>query len=143
MGWIVVTQSSCEWCEKAKKLLSDNDISFTVVPVDDQGGTQLRRFLAAQGHTTLPQIWDEDGVHVGGYTELEGEFIIDAHFEGYVKGLSRFSEKQVVYAVVFDSYDHFIISVHKTREGAQKRLKELDGDGILGYHKIETWEVGD
>jgi glutaredoxin len=72
MSWTIVTQQNCEWCEKAKQLLTDHEQKFTIIPVDDQGGTQMRRFLKSMGLTTLPQIWE--GVnHVGGYNTLENE----------------------------------------------------------------------
>jgi glutaredoxin len=74
MTWTIVTQQNCEWCEKAKQLLVDHDQKFTIIPVDDQGGTQMRRFLKSMNLTTLPQIWDDYGVYIGGYKELKHDF---------------------------------------------------------------------
>jgi glutaredoxin len=74
MTWTIVTQQNCEWCEKAKQLLAEQDQKFTIIPVDDQGGTQMRRFLKSMGLTTLPQIWDDYGDYIGSYTSLEKEF---------------------------------------------------------------------
>jgi glutaredoxin len=73
MNWTIVTQQNCEWCEKAKQLLTKHDQKFTIIPVDDQGGTQMRRFLKSTGLTTLPQVWDDGGYYIGGFTDLKRE----------------------------------------------------------------------
>jgi glutaredoxin len=61
----VVTQQNCEHCEKIKEYLSDKGYTFTIIPIDDQGGTQMRRFLGAMDIPTVPAVF-VDGTHIGG-----------------------------------------------------------------------------
>lgn len=61
----IITQSSCPHCEEIKVWLSERGYTFTVVPMEDQGGTALRRFLKGQDITTVPAVfWD--GKWIGG-----------------------------------------------------------------------------
>ena len=63
----VVTQQNCEHCEKVKAWLSDSGYGYTIIPLDDQGGTQMRRFMKSQDLNTVPQVF-VDGTNIGGAT---------------------------------------------------------------------------
>lgn len=69
---VVITQVNCEWCDKAKKLLSDNGIGFGMCSIDHQGATELRRMLEFMKIRTVPAIF-MDGHYIGGYKELRKE----------------------------------------------------------------------
>jgi len=57
----------CDYCQKAKELLSVNGIDFKYKDVDiDEVGDE---FLAEYGKATLPQI-KSDGKRIGGYSDL-------------------------------------------------------------------------
>lgn len=71
MSYVVVTQTHCEYCQKAKDLLSKRQIKFTVCSIDHQGATELRRFLEGMRIRKVPAIF-HNGNYVGGYDELKG-----------------------------------------------------------------------
>jgi glutaredoxin len=62
--YIIYTQHSCEFCNKAKDLLRDAGEHFEERLLNTP--EKLKRFKDA-GHTTVPQIF----LHIGGYNELE------------------------------------------------------------------------
>ena len=67
MNITIVTQQNCEHCERVKAWLSDNGYTYTIIPLDDQGGTQMRRFMKSQDLNTVPQVF-VDGTNIGGAT---------------------------------------------------------------------------
>lgn len=63
--------TNCVWCERAKKLCEDNQLTYTYKGIQEPGVlTQLQEKL---DHVrTVPQIfWN--GRHIGGYQELATE----------------------------------------------------------------------
>ena len=66
--YTIYTQNRCVFCTMAKKLLDDNDIEFLEINIhyDDTA----RILLKEQGFKTVPQIYDDDNNHIGGYTDL-------------------------------------------------------------------------
>ena len=77
--YIIYTQHSCNFCNKAKDLLREEGVHFEERLIDTPA--KLKRFKDA-GHTTVPQIF----LHIGGYTELE-EFMFppDIEFDPEIK----------------------------------------------------------
>jgi len=71
--YIIYTQHSCNFCNKAKDLLREAGEHFEERLLDTPA--KLKRFRDA-GHTTVPQIF----LHIGGYTELE-EFLFPPDIE--------------------------------------------------------------
>ena len=68
--YIIYTQHSCEFCNKAKDLLRDAGEHFEERLLNTP--EKLKRFKDA-GHTTVPQIF----LHIGGYNELEEFFFAE------------------------------------------------------------------
>ncbi len=66
---VVYTSSVCPYCQSAKRLLTDKNLSFEEIELDDRPG--LRTELAGKfgGWRTVPMIVLE-GKFIGGYTEL-------------------------------------------------------------------------
>ena len=62
------TQDGCSYCELAKILFMENDISFEVINIKDNA--QALAVLRLKNLRTVPQIWDGD-LHVGGYEDLK------------------------------------------------------------------------
>ena len=72
--YIIYTQHSCNFCNKAKDLLREEGVHFEERLIDTPA--KLKRFKDA-GHTTVPQIF----LHIGGRTELEDFMFGDVDFE--------------------------------------------------------------
>lgn len=68
--WVIIGRSQCNFCDTAKAVLQSQSKPFTTYSVDTQSSKWLLTLLVKAGYTTVPQIFDPDGVHVGGYTEL-------------------------------------------------------------------------
>ncbi len=77
--YIIYTQHSCTFCNKAKDLLREAGEHFEERLLDTPA--KLKRFRDA-GHTTVPQIF----LHIGGFNELE-EFMFpeDIEFDPDIK----------------------------------------------------------
>jgi peroxiredoxin (alkyl hydroperoxide reductase subunit C) len=66
--YTVISANGCTYCQKAKSTLSTAGIAFQEFNLhNDHWVTTM---MKQAGHKTVPQIFDADGVHIGGYTEL-------------------------------------------------------------------------
>lgn len=72
----VYSKSNCPFCEKAINTLDMNDLKYNVVKVDED--PQAREFLIAEGHKSVPQIYQANGKLFvsGGYAGLK-QYCID------------------------------------------------------------------
>jgi len=72
--YVILGTTKCEFCNKAKTLLQKEGIGFMSYSVDTVSSRWLLTLLKQAGMTTVPQIWDNEGRHVGGYTQLKERF---------------------------------------------------------------------
>ena len=70
MNYVVVGTDRCEFCTKAKHLLREEGVGFTAYSLSSQSSKWLLTLIKQAGMTTVPQIWDSEGKHIGGYTDL-------------------------------------------------------------------------
>ena len=70
MSYVVVGTDKCEFCTKAKHLLREEGVGFTAYSLSSQSSKWLLTLIKQAGMTPVPQIWDSEGSHIGGYTEL-------------------------------------------------------------------------
>lgn len=71
-GYIVVGKDGCVFCEKAVALLENENRPYLYVNVHEKNNLeQLRKLLPEV--RLVPQIFDADGNHVGGFEELEAK----------------------------------------------------------------------
>jgi len=71
MSYVVVGTDQCEFCTKAKHLLRERGVGFTAYSLSSQSSKWLLTLIKQAGMTTVPQIWDNNGDYIGGYTELK------------------------------------------------------------------------
>ncbi|MVA59243.1 glutaredoxin 3 [Agrobacterium vitis] len=65
---IIYTRQYCEYCARAKALLTNKGVAFT--EVDATGNAVLRQEMVDKsGRNTFPQIFI-DGTHIGGCDDL-------------------------------------------------------------------------
>jgi glutaredoxin 3 len=69
--YVVLGTTKCEFCNKAKHLLEEKGIAFMPYSVDTASSRWLLTLMRQAGMNTVPQIWDNEGRHVGGYSELK------------------------------------------------------------------------
>ena len=69
--YIVIGTSSCGFCTHAKNLLEEKGIAFMSYSVDTVSSRWLLTLIRQANLNTVPQIWDNEGHHVGGYKELK------------------------------------------------------------------------
>jgi glutaredoxin len=79
----------CNYCEKAKKTLTDADITFEYINVekDEKALAFVREVWAVKGKPATVPLICIDGRVVGGYTELE-DLLNDFHKSEKNDGLS-------------------------------------------------------
>lgn len=72
--YTIYGKEDCAYCKRAKDLLDSMEIGYEYhdVRADDHVMTKMMNKCKALGFTpkVVPQIFDEDGKYVGGYTEL-------------------------------------------------------------------------
>jgi len=71
MSYVVVGTDQCEFCTKAKHLLREKRVGFTAYSLSSSSSKWLLTLIKQAGMTTVPQIWDNNGDYIGGYTELK------------------------------------------------------------------------
>lgn len=65
----VYSKNNCPFCDKAKHLLTQKNIPFDVVNIDQD--QDAREWLISQGHRTAPQLYIGENLFVeGGYQGL-------------------------------------------------------------------------
>lgn len=69
--YVIITQDNCSFCDKAKNLLKEQGLQFTAYNIGTSSSRWLRPLLLKADLRTVPQIFDSEGNHVGGFTELQ------------------------------------------------------------------------
>ena len=65
----IYSKSGCIFCDAAMDLLEKNNIKFEEIKIDNDA--QSLAFLRLKNLRTVPQIWNENDEHIGGYTDLK------------------------------------------------------------------------
>jgi glutaredoxin len=69
--YVIITRDQCNFCDAAKAMLTGAGKQFTVYNVQSPSSKWLLDLIKKAGYTTVPQIWDSSGNHIGGYSELK------------------------------------------------------------------------
>ena len=69
--YVIITRDQCNFCDDAKALMKGNSIQYTEYNIESQSSRWLLTLISMTGVRTVPQIFDSDGKHIGGYTELK------------------------------------------------------------------------
>ena len=67
--YTLYTTENCEYCTAAKSLLFSYNLEFIVVILDTP--KKKEEFKKNTGLRTVPQIYTDNGHHIGGYEELK------------------------------------------------------------------------
>lgn len=68
MMFTVYGKKNCGYCAKAKNLLERKEVPFRFIDVEED--RVAMRYLRDRNFKSVPQIYNDDNVHIGGYTEL-------------------------------------------------------------------------
>jgi len=69
--YVIITRNQCNFCDDAKALLKGKGYSFVAYNVQEQSSKWVLTLIKQAGYTTVPQVFDPQGNHIGGYTELK------------------------------------------------------------------------
>lgn len=69
MTYVVVSRSECPFCTMATELLKEKGVAYTCYSLESS--RWVLNLMMMANLTTVPQIWDSEGNHIGGYKELE------------------------------------------------------------------------
>ena len=69
--WVVLGRTQCNFCDSAKELLKGRGYTYTSYSLDSSSSRWLLTLIKNAGMTTVPQIFNPQGDHIGGYTELK------------------------------------------------------------------------
>ena len=65
----VYSKNNCPYCTQAKNLLRSRGVAFEEINIEEQ--PNAREFILAEGHRTMPQIYQDGKLLVaGGYMGL-------------------------------------------------------------------------
>lgn len=72
--WVIIARNNCQFCEDAKTFLKGKGIYYTTYNVQERSSKWVLSLIKKAGLTTVPQIFDNEGNHIGGYIELVEHF---------------------------------------------------------------------
>ena len=78
MSFTIYTTKNCTYCESAKNLLKEYNREYVNVILDSNIKSErsgqfynIEEFKKSTGHKTVPQIYHDSGLYIGGYKELK------------------------------------------------------------------------
>lgn len=72
--WTIISQTNCPFCISAAKELDKEGVDYQVLDITDQENYWVRSLLSRAELTTVPQIFNDKGIRVGGYQQLTSYF---------------------------------------------------------------------
>lgn len=77
MKYVVYGMPKCNYCVRAKNLLSSKRVSYSYVDIKEN--SEARHFVVEEeDHYTVPQVYTRDALgvmsHIGGYMDLVDHF---------------------------------------------------------------------
>jgi glutaredoxin len=63
------SKPDCIWCDRAKELLTKANLEIILYDVSEEGVG--RDLFIKFGHKTVPQVYTDDGFHIGGYEDVK------------------------------------------------------------------------
>lgn len=72
--WTIISQPECPFCISAAKELDKENIDYQILDIMDQENYWVRGLLSKAELKTVPQIFNDKGIRVGGYEQLINYF---------------------------------------------------------------------
>ena len=74
--WTIISRDQCNFCDDAKALLKGANKLFVEYNIQSPSSAWVLYLLKRSSITTVPQIFNDKGTYIGGYTELK-EYLND------------------------------------------------------------------
>ena len=69
--YTIITRDQCNFCDDVKALLRSTALPYTEYNVQSHSSKWVLTLLKRSSITTLPQVFDSNGILIGGYTEIK------------------------------------------------------------------------
>ena len=69
--YVIITRNQCNFCDDAKALLKGQGISFVEYNIQSDSSKWILHLLKSSNITTVPQVFNDKGTYIGGYTDLK------------------------------------------------------------------------
>ena len=69
--WTLISRDQCNFCDTAKALLKEASIPYVEYNIQSKSSKWVLSLLKRSSITTVPQVFNSEGKHIGGYTELK------------------------------------------------------------------------
>jgi glutaredoxin len=69
--YVVITRNQCNFCDQAKALLKGANLPYVEYNIQSDSSKWLLSLLKRSSITTVPQVFNDKGTHIGGYTDLK------------------------------------------------------------------------
>jgi len=75
--YVMISRNNCVYCDRAKALLREHRKGVVVYNIEEPSSKWVLSLLKIAGLTTVPQIFDNKGHHIGGYSDLAASLGLD------------------------------------------------------------------
>ena len=69
--YVIITRDQCNFCDDAKALMKAKGIQYVEYNIQSDSSKWLLSLLKRSSITTVPQVFNDKGTHIGGYTDLK------------------------------------------------------------------------
>ena len=69
--YVIITRDQCNFCDDAKTLMKGKGIQYVEYNIQSSSSKWLLYLLKRSSITTVPQVFNTEGTHIGGYTDLK------------------------------------------------------------------------
>jgi glutaredoxin len=69
--YVIITRDQCNFCDDAKTLMKGKGIQYVEYNIQSDSSKWLLSLLKRSSITTVPQVFNDNGTHIGGYTDLK------------------------------------------------------------------------
>ena len=75
--YTIISRDQCNFCDLAKAMMANKGVGYVEYNVHSTSSKWVLTLLKKTNLTTVPQIFDESGKLIGGYTELKEHLLND------------------------------------------------------------------
>jgi len=69
--YVIITRDQCNFCDDAKALMKGKGIQYVEYNIQSDSSRWLLSLLKRSSISTVPQVFNTEGTHIGGYTDLK------------------------------------------------------------------------
>lgn len=69
--YVIITRNQCNFCDDAKALMKGKGINYVEYNIQSDSSKWILHLLKSSNITTVPQVFNDKGTYIGGYTDLK------------------------------------------------------------------------